>query len=78
MGAVLHGQLGALAAHVPQIGRVDGKGLVAGVACVVPGTREPDAALAWDVVRRSVEKGVLHVQPGRLRRRHGEDLLRRW
>jgi 4-aminobutyrate aminotransferase-like enzyme len=48
---------------MPRIGRVDGKGLVAGVACVVPGTKEPDGALAWEVVRRSVEKGVLMFSP---------------
>ena len=39
------------------------KGLVAGLACVIPGTREPDADLAWEVVRRSVEKGVLMFSP---------------
>ena len=39
-------------ARYPQIGWVDGKGLVAGVACVKPGTKEPDGDLAWEVVRR--------------------------
>jgi 4-aminobutyrate aminotransferase / (S)-3-amino-2-methylpropionate transaminase / 5-aminovalerate transaminase len=63
MGAILHNLLGALASRLPQIGRVDGKGLVAGVACVVPGTREPDAGLAFDLVARSVEKGVLMFSP---------------
>jgi len=63
MGAVLDRLLGALAARFPQIGCVDGKGLVAGVACVIPGTREPDGALAFDVVARSVEKGVLMFSP---------------
>src|SRR5215813_7446492 len=52
-GAVLHSRLNALAARVPQIGCVAGKGLVAGVACVVPGTTNPDGDLAFDVVRRS-------------------------
>jgi 4-aminobutyrate aminotransferase/(S)-3-amino-2-methylpropionate transaminase len=42
---------------------VDGKGLVAGIACVIPGTKEPDADLAWEVVRRSIEKGVLMFSP---------------
>ena len=28
-----------------------------------PGTKEPDADLAWDVVRRAVEKGVLMFSP---------------
>ncbi len=62
-GAVLHDCLHALQARFPQIGFIGGKGLVAGVACVRPGTREPDGDLAWDVVRRSVEKGVLMFSP---------------
>jgi 4-aminobutyrate aminotransferase / (S)-3-amino-2-methylpropionate transaminase / 5-aminovalerate transaminase len=37
--------------------------LVAGMACVIPGTKEPDADLAWEVVRRSIEKGVLMFSP---------------
>jgi 4-aminobutyrate aminotransferase / (S)-3-amino-2-methylpropionate transaminase / 5-aminovalerate transaminase len=63
MGAVLHELLGTLAARYPEIGKVDGKGLVAGVACVVPGTRDPDADLAFDVVARCAEKGVLMFSP---------------
>ena len=63
MGAVLHQKLHALQARTPQIGSVDGKGLVAGIACVIPGTKEPDADLAWEVVRRSIEKGVLMFSP---------------
>lgn len=63
VGSLLHQKLCAMQSHIPQIGRVDGKGLVAGVACVIPGTKEPDADLAWDVVRRSVEKGVLMFSP---------------
>jgi 4-aminobutyrate aminotransferase-like enzyme len=63
VGALLHQKLHALQTRTPQIGRVDGKGLVAGVACVIPGTKEPDADLAWEVVRRSIEKGVLMFAP---------------
>ena len=63
MGDVLHAQLHALKARYPQIGWVDGKGLVAGVACVKPGTMEPDGDLAFEIVRRSVEKGVLMFSP---------------
>jgi 4-aminobutyrate aminotransferase/diaminobutyrate-pyruvate transaminase/4-aminobutyrate aminotransferase/(S)-3-amino-2-methylpropionate transaminase len=63
MGAVLHERLRAIAARYPQIGRVDGKGLVAGVACVIPGTKEPDGDLAWNVVERCVEKGLLLFGP---------------
>jgi 4-aminobutyrate aminotransferase-like enzyme len=63
IGAVLHHRLQALAAHTPQIGCVAGRGLVAGVACVQPGTTEPDGDLAFEVVRRSMEKGVLMFAP---------------
>src|SRR5947207_14106871 len=63
VGALLHQKLRALKARTPQIGSVDGKGLVAGVACVLPGSKEPDGDLAWDVVRRSIEKGVLMFSP---------------
>ena len=38
-------------------------GSVAGVACVKPGSTEPDADLAWRVVERSIEKGVLMFAP---------------
>ena len=63
MGNILHQRLAGLKAHVPTIGHVAGKGLVAGVACVKPGTKEPDGNLAWEVVRRCVEKGVLMFAP---------------
>ena len=63
VGGVLHEKLRELQSHYRQIGAVDGKGLVAGMACVLPGTKEPDADLAWDVVRRAVEKGVLMFTP---------------
>ncbi len=63
VGELLHQKLRALTAQFPQIGAVLGKGLVAGVICVRPGTREPDGELAWEAVRRSVEKGVLMFSP---------------
>ncbi len=63
VGARLHERLRLLASRHPQIGSVDGKGLVAGVSCVTPGTKEPDGDLAWEVVRRSIEKGVLMFSP---------------
>ncbi len=63
VGAVLHQKLGALKARTPQIGWVDGKGLVAGLACVLPGSKEPDGDLAFDVIRRAIEKGVLMFSP---------------
>ena len=63
LGEVLHRKLNELARRTPQIGCVAGKGLVAGVSCVVPGTTEPDGDLAFDVVSRSVEKGLLMFSP---------------
>ena len=63
VGAVLHAKLNDLRRNVPNIGIVHGRGLVAGVLCVRPGTREPDGDLAWDVVRRCWEKGLLMFAP---------------
>ncbi len=63
MGDLLHAHLGRIAERFPQIGNVAGKGLVAGVACVLPGSTKPDADLAFDVVRKCVEKGVLMFSP---------------
>ncbi|MEZ5402385.1 MAG: aspartate aminotransferase family protein [Bryobacteraceae bacterium] len=63
MGAILHDRLRAMKARHKEIGCVDGKGLVAGAACVHPESMEPDADLAWDTVRRAVEKGVLMFSP---------------
>jgi len=63
VGAVLHEKLRALKSRFPQIGSVDGKGLVAGLACVVPGKKDPDGDLAWEVVERCLEKGVLMFTP---------------
>jgi 4-aminobutyrate aminotransferase-like enzyme len=53
----------AMKEKYPRIGWVDGKGLVAGIACVKPGTMEPDADLAWNAIRCSIEKGVLMFSP---------------
>jgi 4-aminobutyrate aminotransferase / (S)-3-amino-2-methylpropionate transaminase / 5-aminovalerate transaminase len=63
LGERLHERLHALAARHREIGCVDGKGLVAGVSCVRPGGKEPDADLAWEVVRRCVEMGVMMFAP---------------
>jgi 4-aminobutyrate aminotransferase/diaminobutyrate-pyruvate transaminase/4-aminobutyrate aminotransferase/(S)-3-amino-2-methylpropionate transaminase len=63
MGEILLARLHALKANHKEIGCVDGKGLVAGVACVHPDSMEPDADLAWDAVRRAIEKGVLMFSP---------------
>lgn len=63
MGERLHEFLHAMAARYPQIGKVDGRGLVAGVACVLPGTKEPDADLAWETIAACVDRGLLLFSP---------------
>ncbi len=64
LGALLLDKLKALQAKYPEvIACVDGKGLVAGVACVKPGTTEPDAGLAFQIVNSMMEKGVLLFSP---------------
>ena len=63
VGGLLHEKLRGMKARYPQIGCVQGKGLVGGVICIRPGSKEPDGDLAWEVVGRSVEKGVLMFSP---------------
>jgi 4-aminobutyrate aminotransferase/diaminobutyrate-pyruvate transaminase/4-aminobutyrate aminotransferase/(S)-3-amino-2-methylpropionate transaminase len=63
VGAILHSELRRLQSRFPQIGCVDGKGLVAGVACVKPGTKDPDGELTWNVIERCIDKGVLLFGP---------------
>jgi 4-aminobutyrate aminotransferase / (S)-3-amino-2-methylpropionate transaminase / 5-aminovalerate transaminase len=63
IGKILHDELANIQREYRQIGCVDGKGLVAGVACVKPGTKEPDAALAARIVEKCVAKGVLMFSP---------------
>ncbi|MBL8229997.1 MAG: aminotransferase class III-fold pyridoxal phosphate-dependent enzyme [Bryobacterales bacterium] len=63
MGDLMHSRLKAFAAKQARIGTVAGKGLVAGVACVKPGSHEPDGDFAWDVVEACMEKGLLMFTP---------------
>lgn len=63
MGEILHSSLREMQKEFRQFGYVDGKGLVAGVAIVKPGTSEPDAALANRIVEKCIEKGVLMFSP---------------
>lgn len=64
VGKVLHGRLAALREKYNDvIGATHGKGMVAGIQCIVPGTKDPDADLAWNVVRRCVESGLLFFSP---------------
>ncbi len=64
MGELLHDRLHRMMAEHPRIGCVAGKGLVAGVSCIKPGSsKEPDANLAWDVVERCYQRGLLMFTP---------------
>ncbi len=63
VGGMLHERLLAMKQRFPAIGAVMGRGLVAGVHCVRPGTKEPHGELAWSVVERCFEKGLLMFAP---------------
>lgn len=63
VGNILHGRLREMQSRFPQIGAVQGRGLVAGLSCVAPNTTKPDADLAWNVVRLCFERGVLMFAP---------------
>ena len=63
-GEVLHTALAALQSEFPAvIGSVQGRGLVAGVHVVQLGREEPDGELAFRIVERCMEKGLLMFSP---------------
>jgi 4-aminobutyrate aminotransferase len=59
IGEQLLAGLRALAATLPMIGDVRGKGLMIGVELVRPGTRDPDAGAATRVLEAARARGVL-------------------
>lgn len=63
VGQVLAAKLKGIRQRFPGLDWVNSTGLVAGLICVRPGTREPDGDLAFNIVRRAVEKGVLMFSP---------------
>ncbi len=64
MGDVLNEGLAGLAEKYSEIvGAHHGKGLVAGLHMVKPGTREPDASLAFEITNRAFRKGLLMFAP---------------
>ena len=64
MGAILHAELKKLQKQYPEvIGSVQGKGLVAAMHMTKPGKKVADYDLAFEVVRRCVEKGLLFFSP---------------
>ena len=62
---VLHRLLGAIQEKYPdRLGYVHGKGLVASLHMIRPGAvKEPDNDLAFAVVERCVEKGLMLFSP---------------
>ena len=64
VGEIMHAELAKLAEkYHKHVGAVHGKGLVAAIQCVQPGSKEPDGDLAWDVVAGCVERGLLFFSP---------------
>jgi 4-aminobutyrate aminotransferase / (S)-3-amino-2-methylpropionate transaminase / 5-aminovalerate transaminase len=64
MEAVLMPGLFAIQQRHPQVvGCVHGKGLVAGLQMVHPGTKEPDPDLAHRIIERCFQKGLLFFAP---------------
>jgi len=52
-----------MAASKGHIGRADGAGLVIALQFVEPGTTNPDPEAAFDVVKKSIERGVMLFAP---------------
>jgi 4-aminobutyrate aminotransferase / (S)-3-amino-2-methylpropionate transaminase / 5-aminovalerate transaminase len=63
MGNVMHQRLREIQSRFPKIGVVQGRGLVAGLACVKDGPTTPHADLAFEIVRHCYQQGVLMFAP---------------
>jgi len=64
MGEVLHAELESIRQTFSDvIGCVHGKGLVAGIHVIKKGGKEPDGELAFKVVERCAQKGLLFFAP---------------
>lgn len=64
MGEILQPELRRIGQRFcKHVGAVHGKGLVASLHMVKPGTTNPDSEMAYDIVRRSIEKGLLMFSP---------------
>ncbi|MEN6407966.1 MAG: aspartate aminotransferase family protein [Thermoguttaceae bacterium] len=64
MGDILQPELRRIGQRFAKhVGAVHGKGLVAALHIVKPGTIDPDAAMAAAIIRRSIEKGLLMFAP---------------
>ena len=63
LGEILHARLASLQEECPILGCSQGKGLIAGVRFVKPGTKEPDGAIAHAITQSMYERGVLTFSP---------------
>lgn len=63
VGAVLQAEARRLAPKHPEIGHVDGKGLVAAIQMVEPGTKEPNHPLAHRIIELCFQRGLLMFAP---------------
>ncbi len=63
VGALLQERLREIAAATPEVATVLGKCMVAGFVVVDPANGDPDPELAFEIVRRSLEKGVMMFSP---------------
>jgi len=64
MGKLLHAELNKIQQKYPErLGYVHGKGLVASLHMIKAGRKEPDVDLAFAVVERCVEKGLMLFSP---------------
>jgi 4-aminobutyrate aminotransferase / (S)-3-amino-2-methylpropionate transaminase / 5-aminovalerate transaminase len=62
-GVLMPGLLAIQQKHPDVVGCVHGKGLVAGLQMVRPGTKEPDADLAHVIIEKCFQKGLLFFAP---------------
>ena len=62
-GRLLHAKLDRIAAKHPEVAFVHGRGLVAAVHFARPGTKEPDADLAFRIVESCVLQGLMLFAP---------------
>src|SRR5262249_45580816 len=61
---IMHCKLAGVKNKFPShVGAHHGMGLVAGLHMVKKDSKEPDGDLAWGIVRRAVEKGLLLFSP---------------
>jgi len=64
MGKLMHAELNKIQRKYPErLGYVHGKGLVASLHMIKAGRKEPDPDLAFAVVERCVEKGLMMFSP---------------